>query len=71
VQGDLDEQERRLVARDGDSADQRRHVAEWLAEELPLMLREQPWRRATIVVAGTTDLDHDPDAEIVVASPPA
>ena len=33
------------------------------------MLREQPWQKATIVVAGTTELDHDPDAEIVVASP--
>lgn len=69
VQGDLDEQERRLVARDGDSDAQRRHVAAWLAEEVPLLLREQPWRRATVVVAGTTDLDHDPDAEIVVAPP--
>jgi hypothetical protein len=70
VQGDLDEQERRLVARDGDSAAQRQHVADWLAEELPLMLREQPWRRATVVVAGTTELEHDPDTELVVAAPP-
>ena len=71
IQGDLDEQERRLVARDGDSAAQQDHIAAWLAEELPLMLREQPWKKATIVVAGTTELDHDPDAEIVVASPAA
>jgi hypothetical protein len=68
VQGDLDEQERRLVARDGDSADQRRHVAEWLAEELPFMLREQPWRHATVVVAGTTELPHDAGTEVVTAS---
>jgi uridine kinase len=68
VQGDLDEQERRLVARDGDSVAQQQHVAAWLAEELPLMLRERPWHRATVVVAGTTGLDHDPDTEIVVAS---
>ena len=67
VQGDLDEQERRLVARDGDSAAQRQHIAAWLAEELPLMLREQPWTTATVVVAGTTELDVDPDTEIVVA----
>jgi len=71
LQGDLDEQERRLVARDGDSAAQQHHIAGWLAEELPLMLREQPWQKATIVVAGTAELDHDPDAEIVVASPAA
>lgn len=68
VQGDLDEQERRLVARDGDSAEQRRHVAAWLAEELPFMLREQPWRKADLIVAGTTELPHDRDSEIVIAS---
>jgi hypothetical protein len=66
VQGDLDEQERRLVGRDGDSVAQRQHVAAWLAEELPLMLREQPWTKATVVVAGKTELDVDPDTEIVV-----
>ncbi|GAA3626182.1 4-amino-4-deoxychorismate synthase [Lentzea roselyniae] len=67
IQGDLDEQNRRLVARDGDSAAQREHVAAWLAEELPFMLREQPWHRATIVVAGTSGLRHDPEAEIVIS----
>ncbi|GGM69542.1 hypothetical protein GCM10011609_01570 [Lentzea pudingi] len=67
VQGDLDEQERRLVARDGDSAEQRRHVAAWLAEELPFLLRERPWTTATVVVAGTSTLAHDPATEIVVA----
>ncbi len=71
VQGDLDEQERRLVARDGDSAEQRQHVAAWLAEELPLMPREQPWRRATVVVAGTPGLGYDPDTRVVVAPPVA
>jgi hypothetical protein len=68
VQGDLDEQERRLVARDGDSEAQRGHVAAWLAEELPFMLREQPWRKATVVVAGTTGLRHDPESEVVVSA---
>jgi hypothetical protein len=71
MQGDLDEQERRLVARDGSSAAQQQHISEWLAEELPLMLRERPWQTATIVVDGTTGLEHDPDTEIVVASPAA
>ncbi|PRY39840.1 uridine kinase family protein [Umezawaea tangerina] len=69
VQGDLDDQERRLVARDGDSEEQRRHITAWLAEELPLLLREQPWRKATIVVAGTPDLPHDPTTELVTAPP--
>ncbi len=42
IQGDLDEQERLLVGRDGDSPEQLKHVANWLHEELPFMLREQP-----------------------------
>jgi hypothetical protein len=71
VQGDLDEQERRLVARDGDAPEQQEHIAAWLSEELPLLRREQPWLRATVVVAGTTGLDHDPDTEIVVGAPTA
>ncbi|SEQ33177.1 uridine kinase family protein [Lentzea albida] len=66
VQGDLDEQQRRLSARDGDSDEQRRHVAAWLEEEIPFLLRERPWARATVVVAGTTGVRHDPEREIVV-----
>jgi len=59
VQGDLDVQEHRLVARDGDSPEQQEHIARWLDEELPVMAREQPWAPATIVVAGASDLAHD------------
>ena len=67
VQGDLDVQQRRLVGRDGDEPAMREHVTAWLEEELPFMDREQPWARATLVVAGATDLPHDADTEIVVA----
>jgi hypothetical protein len=69
VQGDLGEQERRLAARDGDSPQQREHVANWLLEELPFLLREQPWARATLIVAGSSRLAHDPGSELVVAPP--
>lgn len=69
MQGDLSKQERRLAARDGESPEQLEHVANWLGEELPLMLREQPWARATMIVAGPPMLDHDPDTELVVAPP--
>jgi hypothetical protein len=69
IQGDLDEQERLLVARDGDSPEQLKHVADWLSEELPFMLRERPWARATMIVAGAPQIDHDPDTELVVAPP--
>jgi hypothetical protein len=69
MQGDLGEQERLLVARDGDSPEQLEHVANWLREELPFMLRERPWVRATMIVGGPPRLDHDPDTELVVAPP--
>lgn len=67
MQGDLDEQERLLVARDGDSPEQQEHVANWLREEVPFLLREQPWARATLIVAGPPH--HDPEVGLVVAPP--
>lgn len=69
LQGDLDEQERLLVRRDGNSSEQQEHVANWLREEVPFMLREQPWLRATLIVAGPSRMAHDPDTELVVAPP--
>jgi hypothetical protein len=69
LQGDLDEQERLLAARDGDSPEQLAHVASWLREELPFLLREKPWERATMIVAGPAWTDHDPETELVVAPP--
>ncbi|WP_232234650.1 uridine kinase [Actinoplanes sp. N902-109] len=71
MQGDLDEQERRLAVRDGDSAEQREHVANWLREELPFLAREQPWARATMIVGGPAPIAHDPVTEVVVAPPVA
>ncbi len=68
VQADLDIQERRVIERDGNDPAMREHVARWLEEELPFMAREQPWAKATLVVAGASDLPHD-DTEIVVARP--
>ncbi|MFF0472115.1 hypothetical protein ACFYPX_32365 [Micromonospora zamorensis] len=55
LQGDLDEQERLLVARDGDSPEQQEHVMNWLREELPFMLRERPWSRATLIETGDSN----------------
>ncbi|WP_404197517.1 uridine kinase family protein [Streptomyces tauricus] len=69
IQGDLDEQERVSAVRDGDSPEQLEHVANWLLEELPFMLREQPWARATMIVAGPTRIGHAPDTEVVITPP--
>ena len=69
IQGDLDEQERLLAVRDGDSAEQREHVTNWLREELPFLLREKPWSRATLIVGGPAPIEHDRITEVVVAPP--
>lgn len=68
VQADLDVQEQRLVERDGNTQEQQEHIARWLDEELPFMAREQPWAKATIIVAGASELEHDQDAVIVVGT---
>ncbi|MEU6028745.1 hypothetical protein ABZ825_17270 [Streptomyces tauricus] len=69
IQGDLDEQERVSAVRDGDSPEQLEHVANWPLEELPFMLREQPWARATMIVAGPPRIGHAPDTDLVIAPP--
>lgn len=68
LQGDLDVQEQRLVQRDGDSPEIRAFIASWLEEEIPLMARERPWERATLLVDTTSAVAHGPD-ELVVADP--
>ncbi len=57
------------MGRDGDSAQQRQHVANWLQEELPFLLREEPWKRATLIVGGPAPIEHDRITEVVVAPP--
>ncbi|GAA4968105.1 hypothetical protein [Kineococcus glutinatus] len=69
VQVDRLEAERRLLERDGDSPEQLRHVAEWLREEHPFLLREEPWKHADVVLAGSPVLQHDPATQVVVALP--
>jgi uridine kinase len=75
VQSDLEEAERRGLARDlaagveGGEAAARRFWDEWMAEELPFLAEQRPWERATVIVRGTTALPHDP-AHVVTAEAP-
>ncbi|WP_433797138.1 uridine kinase family protein [Actinoplanes sp. CA-252034] len=69
LQGDLDDQDRLLLARDGDAPGQREQVASWLREELPFLLRERPWARATLIAGGPSPIACDPDTEVAVAEP--
>jgi hypothetical protein len=62
VQSDLDEAERRGIARDvasgvnGDEEQSRAFWAEWMSQELPFLAEDRPWERATLVVAGTPSI---------------
>jgi hypothetical protein len=39
----------------------------WMAEELAFLAAHRPWERASLIVAGTPVLQHDPETELVVA----
>lgn len=39
---------------------------EWMAEEIPFLAADRPWERADLIVCGSSDVPHDPDAEVVV-----
>jgi hypothetical protein len=42
---------------------------QWMAEEVPFLAAQRSWERVTLIVAGTPELPHDPDTELVVAPP--
>ncbi len=75
VQSDFAEAERRGIARDieqGVDGDRERSIAfwhEWMNHELSFIQRQQPWQRATIVVAGTPVIPLNA-GQIAVASSP-
>ena len=67
VQSDFREAERRATLRNcGDTAAMER-TRDWMTEELPFLAADRPWERATIIVAGTPDITHDPIGEVVIA----
>jgi hypothetical protein len=67
VQSDMAEAKRRGIERDGGDEAAESFWDLWMAEELPFMAQQQPWRRAQVIVAGTPDVPHDPVAEVVIA----
>jgi len=69
VQVDRDDAARRLLGRDGGSAEQLQLVADWEREEHPFLRREEPWRHATLVVAGSPVLGHVPSGHVAVSPP--
>jgi len=75
VQSDHQEAERKGLARDlqegvnGDAEEAARFWHEWQTEELPFLLDQRPWERATAIVRGTTAVPHEPE-RVVLATPP-
>lgn len=67
VQSDMAEAERRGIERDGDDEAARSFWHLWMAEEMPFMAQQRPWTRATVIVAGTPHVPHDPANEVVIA----
>ncbi len=53
VDGDIAEQERRGVMRDGGDEAAQRFWDEWQAAERPLLDADRPWDRADLLVLGT------------------
>ena len=68
VQSDLDEAERRGIARDGGTEEARNFWREWGAQEFDFLHRQRPWERATVFVNGTPMQPYDQSTEIMVAS---
>jgi hypothetical protein len=67
VQSDLVESERRGLVRDGGDAEAMENWHSWMSEELPFLAADRPWERASVIVSGTPQLDHDPVDDVVVA----
>jgi len=60
VDGDVLEQERRGVLRDGDDDAAQRFWDEWQASERPLLDADRPWDRADLLVLGTPETPPGP-----------
>jgi len=67
IQSDMDEAERRGIARDGGTEEARRFWMDWMREENEFLAQQEPWSRATAIVNGTPDLAYDAEHEVVVA----
>jgi len=69
LQSDSVEAERRVILRDAADASAIEDRQAWMAEEIPFLAVDRPWERANVIVAGTTNITHDPVGEVVIAEP--
>jgi ABC-type dipeptide/oligopeptide/nickel transport system ATPase component len=68
IQSDMDEAERRGIARDGGTEEARRFWMDWMREENVFLEAQRPWLRAIAIVNGTPSMAYDPEHEVVVAA---
>jgi uridine kinase len=68
IQSDLDEAERRGLAREGSTEEARNFWHEWMSQEFEFLRRQRPWERATAIVNGTPTQQYDPDSQVVVSA---
>lgn len=66
VQTDAAERDRRDAARMAAGEVDQATYDSWMAEENPFFQADRPWERATVIVAGTPVLPHDPATEVVL-----
>lgn len=67
VQSDMAASRTRGLERDGGDAAAEAFWDEWMAAELPFQAEQRPWERADLIVCGTPELAHDPEAEALVS----
>lgn len=69
VQSDLDEAERRGIARDGADEAARNFWREWMTQEIVFLEQQRPWAGASLFVNGTPQQPHNPAGEVIVWRP--
>ncbi len=67
VQADLEEAKARGIERDGGDTEAAEFWEEWMGEEFPFLVDQRPWERADFIVNGTSELEYDLFAQVVVA----
>lgn len=68
VQSDLDEAERRGLARDGGTEEARKFWREWMTQEFVFLRQQRPWERATAIVNGTPTQPYDSNSQVIVSA---
>ena len=67
IQADVEEAERRWIARDGGPEEVGSLAGAWMAEEVAFLARDRPWERASLFIAGTSSQPYERATEVLLA----